>query len=186
MDEHDKIARAMFGLKPEFFRIGPAECVDRAIIMWPGQAQEELLRKTYGRRVRMTAIRDGGNNEQIPVPAAELNDLTFFIQADRGPPLVGWYSRSSNSLAWRSPLFCRADVVRAWPARNTKTVAVAGQILRHLRTIMNPEAPLAKPEARRRCLAEVPGAYPAAFERAWRGLDPALKRKRGEHGPRAH
>lgn len=186
LDEQDRIALAMFGLKPPVFRIGPPESVNGANIMWPGQALDELLRKVHSRRVGITAMRAGDNNEQIPVPAAELNELTFFVQPDYGPPLVGLYSRSRDRLLWRSPQFWRADIVRAWPARNTKTVAVAGAILCYLQTIMSPGAALSKPEARERCLAEVPNAYPAAFEEGWRRLNPALKRKRGQHGPRAH
>jgi hypothetical protein len=78
----------------------------------------------------------------------------------------------------------RADAVRAWPARNTKTAAVSAAILRHLREIMSAEAPLTKLEAQRQCIAEVPNAYPEAFRRAWAQLDPSYKRQRGKHGPR--
>ena len=60
----------------------------------------------------------------------------------------------------------RANGMRVWPARNTKTVAVCGAILHHLREIMIPEAPLTKLEAQRRCLAEVPNAYAEAFKQA--------------------
>jgi len=87
-----------------------------------------------------------------------------------------------SSLEW--PQFLRGDVVGAWPARNTKTAAVSGAILRHLRGIMSPEAPLSRVEALRRCLAEVPNAYPAAFKKAWADLEPGFKRGRGKHGPR--
>src|ERR1700676_4994099 len=85
MEEHDKIAHAMFRLKPEFFRIGAPESQDRPIMM-PGLAQDDLLRKVHGGVVRMTASREGGNTEQVPVAPAELNGLTFFIRADYGPP----------------------------------------------------------------------------------------------------
>jgi hypothetical protein len=80
----------------------------------------------------------------------------------------------------------RADVIRAWPVRNTKTTAVYLAILRHLREIMTPEAPLTKREAQEVCLAEVPNAYSAAFEKAWAELDVSCKRGRGKHGRRAH
>jgi hypothetical protein len=41
---------------------------------------------------------------------------------------------------------------------------------------MKPDAPLTELEAQRRCMAEVPNAYPAAFEKAWAELDPSCKR----------
>jgi hypothetical protein len=80
----------------------------------------------------------------------------------------------------------RADVMRAWPARNKKTAATAHAILRYLRQIMTPETPLTKLEAQRRCMAEVPHAYPEAFKKAWAILEPSCKRGRGKHGPRSH
>ena len=79
----------------------------------------------------------------------------------------------------------RSDVVRVWPARNTKTAAVSAAILRHLRKIMVPEAPLTKLEARQRCMAKVDNAYPEAFKKAWAELEPSFKRGRGKHGSRA-
>jgi hypothetical protein len=146
---------------------------------------DELPAKVQSGRVRMTAIRgDGGTNEQIPVPLAELNDLTFHLPPSHSVALVGLWSRST--LAWRSPQFFRADVVAAWPARNRKTAAASAAILRHLRSIMSAEAPLTKLEAQKRCLAEVPGAYPGAFNKAWAELEPSRKRRRGKHGPRVH
>ena len=81
---------------------------------------------------------------------------------------VGLCSRSwRDTLVWRSPQFLRADVIRLWPASNTKTAAVSNAILEHLREIMTPEASLTKVEAQKRCLAEVPNAYPGAFEKTW-------------------
>jgi hypothetical protein len=77
-------------------------------------------------------------------------------------------------------------VIGVWPAQNTKTAAVFGAILRHLRQITTPAAPLTKLEAQQRCMREVPNAYPEAFKKAWADLDPSYKRGRGEHGPRAH
>ena len=48
------------------------------------QGLDDVLIKVHSGRVRMTAIRcDGGNNEQISMPLAELNDLT---PAHPGPP----------------------------------------------------------------------------------------------------
>ena len=40
-----------------------------------------------------------------------------------------------------------------------------------------------KAEARKRCLQEVPGAYPEAFEGAWREFPRERKRGVGQHGP---
>ena len=51
--------------------------------------------------------------------------------------------------------------------------------LLHLQTIMTPAVPLTRAEAQRRCLAEVPDAYPEAFKKAWVRLDPVCKRPRG-------
>jgi hypothetical protein len=144
-----------------------------------------LLRKVHSRRVRMTAIRcDGNSNKQIPVPSSELNDLEFRITGHRVTP-VGLWSRSRGVLVWRSPQFLSADVVRTWPAPNTKTAAVVIAMLHYLREIMIPEAPLTKREALERCTAEVPNAYPEAFKRAWAKLDSSCKRTRGKHGRRA-
>jgi hypothetical protein len=40
---------------------------------------------------------------------------------------------------------------------------------------MTPEAPLTKLEAQRRCLAEVPNAYPGAFKKAWWNWKPLIR-----------
>jgi hypothetical protein len=157
------------------------------IMTRPSQALDEVLSKVHSGRVRMTAIRhDGDSDRQIPMPLAELNDLRFqLIPRYRVAP-VGLWSRSRDTLAWRSPQFLRADVISAWPAPNTKKAPVRMAILRHLREIMTPEAPLTKREAQRRCLVEVANAYPGAFKRAWTELEPSCKRGRGKHGPRGH
>ena len=85
---------------------------------------------------------------QAPVPAIELNDLIFRLVPGHPVAPVGLWSRSQrDTLVWRSPQFLRADVIRLWPARNTKTTAVRSAILEHLREIMTPEAPLTKLEA---------------------------------------
>ena len=154
-------------------------------IMDPDRALDDLHRKIRSRRVQMTAIRcDGSSDEQTPVPPAELNDLTFRFVPEHGVGPVGLWSQSRGVLVWRSPQFLRANALRVWPARNTKTAAVSGAILRHLRKIMDLDAPLTKSEARRRCLAEVPNAYLGAFKKAWAELEPSCKRGRGKHGPR--
>jgi hypothetical protein len=148
-------------------------------------AFEALLRKVHSRRVRMTAINCHDTHErQIEVPLAELNDLELRMIPDYQGVGTGLWSRSSDALAWRSPQFLRADVIGAWPAPKTKTATVPAAILRHLRQIMTPEAGLTKPEARQRCLAEVPNAYLAAFNRAWGQLEVSYKRGRGKHGKR--
>jgi hypothetical protein len=143
--------------------------------------------KVQSASVHMTAIRfHGGTDEQIPVPLAELNDLRFLLIPSYTVAPVGLWSRTGWTLVWRSPQFLRADVVRAWPARNSKTAGVSVAILCHLRKIMSAEAPLTRAEAQRRCMAAVPNAYPEAFKKAWAELDRALKRGRGKHGRRAH
>jgi hypothetical protein len=153
----------------------------------PSPVLDDVLSKVHSGRVRMTAIRhDGGSDKQIPVPLAELNDLRFELIPGHRVASVGLWSRSRGTLAWRSPQFLRVDVISAWPAPNTKTAAVRMAILRHLREIMTPEAPLTKLEAQRRCLAEVENAYPGAFNKAWAELEPSCKRGRGKHGPRGH
>jgi hypothetical protein len=209
MDGDDNVAVAMFDLKreldPRFLLIfqgtypdadsEPAEPQgkwkasrsDRAVMMWPDEAMDDLLRKVHGRRVQMTAIKcEGSRDEQIPVPPAELHDLSFWIGVGYGGPLVGLWSRSRDRLVWKSPQFLRADVIRIWPARITKTIAVSGAILHHLHGITSPEAPLTKPEAKQRCIDEVPNAYPEAFKKAWAELESTFKRGRGKHGPRMH
>jgi hypothetical protein len=146
---------------------------------------DDVLAKVQSGRVRMTAIRcDGSSDARIPVPLAETNDLSFRLMPSHSVAPMGVWSRTGLTLLWSSPQFSRADAVRAWPARNKKTAAVSRAILRHLREIMSSQAPLTKLEAQRRCIAEVPNAYPEAFRRAWAQLDPSYKRQRGKHGPR--
>jgi hypothetical protein len=209
MSEEDAIAPAMLGVRAQFdlpWPRGLAETdsdadreaaasqgngrssrIDGAFMMGPSQALDDLHRKVHGRRVQMTAIRcDGNSEEQIPVPPVELNDLIFRLSPGHRVAPVGLWSRSRDSLVWRSPQFLRADVVRVWPARNTKTAAVCKTILGHLQKITSPEAPLTKLQALQRCLVEVPNAYSEAFKRAWAELEPSCKRGRGKHGPRVH
>jgi hypothetical protein len=150
-----------------------------------GHPLDDLHRKVHSGRIQMIAVRlDGTGGEQRPVPTAELNDLSFRIDLKSRRAPAGLWSRSQDRMVWRSPQFLRADVIRAWPARNTKTTAVYVAILRHLQEVMTPEAPLTKLEAQKRCLAEVPNAYSAAFKKAWAELDPSCKRGRGKHGRR--
>jgi hypothetical protein len=159
---------------------------DDIIIMGPQEALDDLLRKVRSRRVQMTAVRcHGGLYEQDPVPPTELNDLSFRLHPDYPNGRVGLWSRSRNVLVWRSPQFSRADVIGVWPGRKRKTAAAFRAILQHLRKISTPQAPLTQSEAKQRCMAEVPGAYAEAFKKAWANLEPAYKRGRGKHGPRA-
>ena len=155
--------------------------------MPPDKALDDLHRKLRSGRLPLTAIkRSRSNDEHIPVPLAELNDLVFRFTPDVPVVPVGLWSRSRDLLVWTSPQFLRSDVTRLWPTRKTKTAAVSGAILRHLRKIMPPAAPLTKLEAGRRCMAEVPNSYPGAFKKAWAELEPSFKRGRGKHGTRAH
>jgi hypothetical protein len=161
--------------------------MDRPVLMPPDQALDNLHRRVQSGRVQMTAIRcDVDSERQIRVPLAELNDLRFRLVPGHGVAPVGLWSRSRrDTLVWRSPQFLCVDGIGAWPARNTKTAAVSIAILRHLREIMTPEAPLTKVEAQQRCMAEVASAYSGAFKKAWAELESSCKRGRGKHGPRA-
>lgn len=193
MDQSDRLACAMVGIKPVIGWIGPvAPELDETIAMGPGVAQQKLLEKVWAGRVRISATKVGSNDERLVVSPAELHGLELYIQADNGPPTIGLYCRRRNRLIWRDLLFLRSDIVRIWPAQSAhavqrqKTAAATGAILAHLRMIMSPDAPLTKPEAKKRCLAEVPNGYPEAFKRAWGKFDSSLKRKRGQHGPRSY
>ena len=197
--EEDKVALALFGLKPEVkllprLSLPEAEfnaamqmvsaCIAEPTLL--DQTLDDLFKKASSGQVRMTAIRFGRSSDgQIPVPLAELNGLMFRI-ATGNRVRAGLWSRSHDLLVWGSPQFLRADAIRAYPARNKKTAATAYAILRHLRQLMTAEAPLTKLEAQQRCMAEVPHAYPEAFKKAWAELEPSCKRARGKHGPRSH
>jgi hypothetical protein len=165
---------------------GKSSHIDGPIPMPPDQALDDLRRKYRSRRLPLTAIKcDGNNSQRMPVPPADLDDLIVrFTPGDRVAPVGLWSRSRRDTLVWRSPQFLRANGMRVWPARNTKTAAVYVAVLRHLREIMTSEAPLTKLEAQRRCLAEVPNAYPEAFKQAWVKLDCSCKRGRGKHGPR--
>jgi hypothetical protein len=207
LSETEAMVRAMFTLKTRLdtralARLSTTNCdahreaaappdkdkvagIEGPVPMPSNAALDELLVKLRSGRLPLTAIKCSRSCHQIQVPSAELNDLEFrFIPGHLIAP-VGLWSRSRGLLVWASPQFLRSDVIRVWPARNTKTATVSGAILRHLRKIMNPGAPLTKPEAQRRCMAEVPNAYPGAFKKAWMQLEPSLKRGRGKHGLRA-
>jgi hypothetical protein len=151
----------------------------------PGQALNYLLQQVRRRRIRMTAIKcDRYRVKQVPVPSAELDDLEFRITSNHRLTKVGLWSCSRNTLMWRSPQFLRRDIIRMWPARKKKSAAVSGLILQYLQTITTPAAPLTRADAQRRCLAEVPDAFPEAFKKAWAILDPSHKRAHGRHGDR--
>jgi hypothetical protein len=205
MSEEDRIAVALFGeraqLDPRSLLGLPASDADREaaapqgngnssridgpIMMGPSQTLDDVLRKVQSRRVQMTAIRcDGSIDEQIPVPPAGLNDLIFRLSPDHRAAPVGLLVAIARypDLEIAAVFACECDSRMA----DTKTAAVCGAIPRHRREIMAPEAPLAKLEARQRCQAEVPNAYPGAFKKAWAELEPSCKRERGKHGPSGH
>jgi hypothetical protein len=198
--DEDKASAIIFGMRvrmvmhsPPDLGSGRGAIMEAAVLEANGSTMdahhpfEDLLRKVHSRRVWMTAINFRDPNErQIEVPLVEMNDLQFrMIPGNRGV-VAGLWSRSREALVWKSPQFLRADVIGAWPAPRTKTAAFPGAILRHLRQIMTPEGRLTKAEARQRCLAEVANAYPEAFKRAWDQLEASYKRRRGNHGKRAH
>jgi len=150
------------------------------------QLLREVMRRVQIRHVQMTMIRlDGNDGERSSVSASEANDLVLRLTGDPAKPVLVW-SRSRRSPVGTSPWFSRSDVLRGWPERIKKTIAVIATILRHLREISTPEAPLTKAKARERCLAEVPNAYPEAFKKAWVHLESCRKRGQGKHGPKSH
>jgi hypothetical protein len=152
----------------------------------PDRILQDLMRKVQTRKVAMTMIRaEHALARRIPVSPGEANELVLRVTENEVAPVIAW-SRTQEAMIGTSPWFSRTNVIRAWPELSRKTAAVAGAILRHLNEISTLERPLTKPEARDRCLAEVPNAYPEAFKRAWARLDPSRKRGRGKHGPRAH
>ena len=151
-----------------------------------GQSLNYLLQQVLCRRIRMEAIKcDRYRVKPGSVSPADLSDLEFRITLDYRVAKVGLWSRSRNQLMWRSPQFLRADIIRVWPARKKKTAAVSDAILRHLQAISTRTGPLTKADARRLCFAEVPDAYPEAFNKAWANLDSSCKQGRGERGPGA-
>lgn len=195
INETEKLHRALYEMGVErLARSRPALGSNLGADLEPAEPQGagalsgglgDLLKKVHSRRVRMTAIRcDGTRDGPIEVPLAELNDLEFRLILDDPVAPVRLWSRSRKTLVWKAPQLLRNDVVREWPARNTKTATVYHAILRHLEEVMPLDAPLTKAEAQRRCLAEVPNAYPEAFKKAWAKLEPYRKRARGKHGPR--
>jgi hypothetical protein len=65
---------------------------------------DDVLAKVQSGRVGVTTIRcDGGTNEQIPVPLAELNDLKFLLMPSHPVAPVGLWLRLRWTLVWRSP-----------------------------------------------------------------------------------
>jgi hypothetical protein len=145
----------------------------------------ELIREVQSGRLRMTMIRaPAADLTRVAIDSTEALDLDIRVTFSEYP--VALWSRSRRIAAGHSPWFSSADVSRIWPSRGRKTSAATKAILCHLRKISTEEHPLTKAVALDRCLAEVPGAYPEAFRRAWRSLEPTQKRHRGQHGPRVH
>jgi len=101
--------------------------MDEAGMIAPCQTLNYLLRQVQIRRIRLTAIRCGRYRyrvKRLSVLPAELNDMEFRITPGHRTANVGLWSRSRNTLTWRSPLFSRADIIRVWPVRKKKTAAV--------------------------------------------------------------
>jgi hypothetical protein len=209
MDEAESVATGFFHpgalptlrAKVRIFGFGDADALERSAVRhlvaesWvieeprtvPSErVLKDVMRGVQMRHLRMTMIRGEGDNvERITVAASDAGHFELRLTGDPLEPVLVW-SLERQSPAGRSPRFSRADVVRSWPERLKKTVAATAAILRYLAEISTPEAPLTKAKACERCLAEVPNAYFAAFEKAWRQLEPSRKRGRGKHGPRAH
>jgi len=113
--------------------------------------------------------------------------VEFRITLDHPLTKIGLWSNSRNMLMWRSPQFLRRDIKRVWPARKKmKSAAISGVILQYLQTITTPTAPLTRADAQRRCLAQVPDAFPEAFRKAWAILDPSHKRGRSRYRGSTH
>lgn len=154
----------------------------------PHVALRDLIKEGRRGRIRAEGKRCGADRyEQIrPIEFVELDFR--LVPGHPGAP-IGLWSKSRAGMAWTEVQVAREDVMRMWPPQSShaaKTAAAEHAIVEHLRKLMRPEAPLTKPEAKARCLDEVPGAYPEAFEKAWKKLPPERKRGRGKHGPRAH
>jgi hypothetical protein len=77
--------------------------------MPPDRALDDLHRKLRSGRLALTAIKPSrSNDEQIPVPPAELNVLVFRFTPDDPVVPVGLWSRSRSVLVRRSPQFLRS------------------------------------------------------------------------------
>ena len=117
--EEDKVALALFGLKPELKLLPrlslPDAEFDAALQMVSAgtakpslldQALGDLFKKVSSGQIRMTAIRFGRSSDgQIPVPLAELNGLMFRI-ATGNRVLAGLWSRSHDLLVGVRRSFC--------------------------------------------------------------------------------
>jgi hypothetical protein len=195
MREAKAIIRAVFGSKSGWelwwarTDAGPeleARRFEAPLMMRPDEANEVLSRKVLSGRLGMMMIRyDGDDHGRTGVSLSEANDFEFRLTGDPDEPVIVW-SRALQKQVGTSPWFLRRDVLRLWPEWVTRTVTLMAAIRGYVEEISTPEAPLTKAEARERCLREVPGARPRAFERAWARVDPARKRGRGKHGPPRH
>lgn len=155
------------------------------IMMTSDQALGDLFEKAKSGHPKMQG-RKVGTSDYGQIQPFELTELRLRIVPGYAQTPVGLWMPDRNAMIWTSLQCARADVMTAWPAPRTRTVTVFAAILRHLEEVMPPEAPLTKADARKRCLVDVPNAYPEAFERAWRQLETSRKRGHGKHGPRVH
>jgi hypothetical protein len=152
----------------------------------PDLVLQEITRSVRAHRVQLTMRPCEPNNTlRVAVSPSEANDLEFRLTGHWDEPVAVW-SRSAREQVGTSPRFSRRDVLRLWPEWVRRTVALTAAIRGYVEEISTPEAPLTKAEARERCLKEVPGARPRAFEKAWARVDPARKRGRGKHGSPRH
>jgi hypothetical protein len=118
--DQDKLALALWGMKVRMVIHSPPGSWGRnrgADLETPApqgnkgapHPLDDVLAKVQSGRVGVTTIRcDGGTNEQIPVPLAELNDLKFLLMPSHPVAPVGLWLRSRWTLVWRSPQFLRA------------------------------------------------------------------------------
>ena len=113
--DQDKMALALWGMKVRMVIHSPPGSWGRnrgADLETPApqgnkgapHPLDDVLAKVQSGRVGVTTIRcDGGTNEQIPVPLAELNDLKFLLMPSHPVAPVGLWLRSRWTLVWRSP-----------------------------------------------------------------------------------
>ncbi len=160
---------------------GDDECV-------PTLRPEQAIRQLFTQmREGVVAARGIWRDEAAfrPIPTEEYVDLRPEMVGQGRETELRLVATKRESTYWRMVQCRRADVMKTWPpatAPQKKSARVRGEILRHLSRIMPPDAPLTKEKAKTRCLGEVPGAYPEAFERAWQDFPMERKRRIGQHG----
>jgi hypothetical protein len=151
----------------------------------PADPIAALIEEVRNGRLEMWDRKVGGR-AFTRIEPVEFADLTFRIVPGLSEATMGLWMPAEDAMVWTSLQCPSATVVGLWPASNRNTADVRMAIFDYLVAISRPEAPLTKAAARDKSLKEVSNAYPEAFEHACRQLDISRKRRRGQHGPRAH